>query len=165
MGQQSSPKSTIHSRISIRFIHMFRQLPTMDRAHTKYPESGEEGLARITMQGFQRSRGAGAGPAYRVFLVFLFYCSLTDFLGVCVSQPHAKKKWIPTCPYSAEFEKSGRVAKGQCFRLGNISGNFWKFSEIFPKISKGLEKLEILGNLFFLFKSKIGTKEIVHLMI
>ena len=37
--------------------------------------------------------------------------------------------------------------------------------EIFPKISKGLEKLEIYGNLYFLFLSKIGTKEIVHLMI
>jgi len=37
-------------------------------------------------------------------------------------------------------------------RLGNIFGNFWKFSEIFPKISKGLEKLEIFGIFFFIQK-------------
>jgi len=41
-----------------------------------------------------------------------------------------------------------------------------KILEIFPKYFRNIsEKLEIYGNLYFLFESKIGPKEIVHLMI
>jgi len=48
----------------------------------------------------------------------------------------------------ARFRDFAEFKRGSVLRLGNISGIFWKFSEIFPKISKGLEKLEIFGNLF-----------------
>jgi len=39
---------------------------------------------------------------------------------------------------------------------------FGNISEIFPRAGKNWKFLE---NYYFLFKSKIGTKEIVHLMI
>jgi len=46
------------------------------------------------------------------------------------------------------------MPQASVLRLGNISRNFWKFSEILPKISKGLEKLEIFGKKKFYSKAR-----------
>jgi len=63
------------------------------------------------------------------------------------NQHTAQEQVVASLPLSLPIPAA--LLGASVLRLGNISGNFWKFSEIFPKISKGLEKLENFGFFFY----------------